>query len=127
MKRIIALGVVVLIVVIVWTGAWFWAAGQATAYVKSFETADGVTTPRVTCATLGSGRILAAFREHLGTDVGGVSPDGAVRLEQTNCGGASVGVPRVEVDGEVLPHVSADDAVKIAAALRTHVVQGRPA
>ncbi len=80
-----------------------------------------------TCAALGSGRILAAFREHLGTDVGGVSPDGAVRLDQTNCGGTSIEVPRVEVDGEALPHVSVEDAVTISAALRTHVVQGRPA
>ena len=39
----------------------------------------------------GGGRVLAAFREHLGTDVGGVSPDGAVRLETTDCHGDSPG------------------------------------
>ena len=71
--------------------------------------------------------MLAAFREHLGTDVGGLSPDGAVRLETTDCHGESSGSPRVEVDGEVLPRSSAEDAVRIAAALRAHVPQGQAA
>ena len=79
------------------------------------------------CALLGGGRVLAAFREHLGTDVGGISPDGAVRLETTDCGGTSSGSPRVEVDGQVLPRSSAEDAATIAAALRATVSQGRPA
>lgn len=114
------------------TGAWYSELyGIATSYPHlHFELPTGhvVRVCRCgTCAALGSGRILAAFREHLGTDVGGVSPDGAVRLEQANCGGTAVGVPRVEVDGAVLPHVSVDDAIKICAALRTHVAQGRPA
>jgi NADH:ubiquinone oxidoreductase subunit E len=76
---------------------------------------------------LGSGAILAAFREHLGTDMGGVSPDGAVRLEATDCGGESAQTPRVVVDGQTLPRASAQDAATIAAALRSHVAQGRPA
>jgi NADH:ubiquinone oxidoreductase subunit E len=114
------------------TGAWYSELyGIATSYPHlRFEPPTGhvVRICRcATCAALGSGRIVAAFREHLGTDTGGVSPDGAVRLEQTDCRGTSVGVPRVEVDGEVLPRVSASDAVTIAAALRAHVAQGRPA
>jgi NADH:ubiquinone oxidoreductase subunit E len=79
------------------------------------------------CALLGGGRVLEAFREHLGTDVGGISPDGAVRLESTDCGGTSVKSPHVEVDGQVLPRSSARDAATIAAALRATVGQGRPA
>ena len=79
------------------------------------------------CTMLGGGSVLAAFREHLGTDVGGVSPDGAVRLETTSCAGESSGSARVEVDGEVLPRSSAADAAKIAAALRADVPQGAPA
>lgn len=55
MKRIIILGAVVLLVIAVWTGAWFWAAGQATGYVKSLETADGQTTPRLVCGGLDMG------------------------------------------------------------------------
>jgi NADH:ubiquinone oxidoreductase subunit E len=79
------------------------------------------------CTLLGGGRVLAAFREHLGTDVGGVSPDGAVRLDTTDCGGASSGNAYVEVDGEPLPKSSAKDAATIAAALRANVPQGEVA
>ena len=79
------------------------------------------------CTALGGGRVLAAFREHLSTDIGGVSPDGAVRLDTTDCHGESAGSARVEVDGEVLPNSSAEDAATISAALRSNVAQGRPA
>jgi NADH:ubiquinone oxidoreductase subunit E len=71
--------------------------------------------------------VLAAFREHLGTDIGGVSPDGAVRLASTDCGGASSGSAYVEVDGEALPKSNAEDAATIAAALRANVPQGQVA
>ena len=79
------------------------------------------------CTLLGGGRVLAAFREHLATDVGGVSPDGAVRLDTTSCGGASDGSAYVEVDGEPLPKSSPDDAATIAVALRANVPQGEVA
>jgi NADH:ubiquinone oxidoreductase subunit E len=79
------------------------------------------------CTLLGGGRVLAAFREHLGTDIGGVSPDGAVRLASTDCGGASSGSAYVEVDGEALPKSNAEDAATIAAALRANVPQGQVA
>lgn len=61
MKRIIVLGAVVLLVIVLWSGAWFWAAGQAAAYVKTLETADGVTTPRVTCESFGIGGFPFGF------------------------------------------------------------------
>jgi len=51
MKRIIALAVIVVLVVAAWTGAWFWGAGVVTAQVKSLETADGVSSPKVTCGS----------------------------------------------------------------------------
>jgi len=76
------------------------------------------------CTLLGGGRVLAAFREHLGTDVGGVSPDGVVRLATTECGGSAEGSAYVEVDGEPLPKSSPEDAAVIAAALRGDVPQG---
>jgi len=79
------------------------------------------------CTLLGGGRVLDAFREHLGTDVGGVSPDGSVRLGVTECGGASVGSAYVEIDGEPLPKSSPEDAATIAAALRANVPQGEAA
>ena len=55
MKKIIALGVVLFVLVAGYGAAWLWAAGQATDYVKSLETADGVTTPRLVCAEFSIG------------------------------------------------------------------------
>lgn len=52
MKKIIALGVVIAVLVAGYGAVWLWAAGQATDYVKSLETADGETMPRVTCGNL---------------------------------------------------------------------------
>lgn len=52
MKKIIALGVVLLVLAVGYTVAWFWAAGQATAYIKTLETADGMTMPRLVCGEL---------------------------------------------------------------------------
>ena len=114
------------------TGAWYSELyGIATSYPHlRFEPPSGhvVRVCRcLQCTALGGGRVLAAFREHLGTDVGGVSPDGAVRLETSDCHGESSGSARVEVDGEILPRSSAEDAATIAAALRASPPQGQPA
>jgi len=114
------------------TGADYAALyGMATSYPHlHFEPPVGhiVRVCRCTqCTLLGGGRVLAAFREHLGTDVGGVSPDGAVRLDVTACGGTSSGSAYVEVDGEPLPKSSPEDAATIAAALRANVPQGEAA
>jgi NADH:ubiquinone oxidoreductase subunit E len=114
------------------TGAWYSELyGVATSYPHlRFEPPTGhiVRVCRCPqCTLLGGGRVLAAFREHLGTEVGGVSPDGAVRLETTECHGESSGSARVEVDGALLPRSSPEDAARIAAALRASVPQGRPA
>jgi len=114
------------------TGAWYSELyGIATSYPHlRFEPPTGhvVAVCRCpTCTRLGSGKILAAFEDHLGTTVGGVSPDGAVRLQQADCRGDSVDTPRVTVDGEILPRVSVPDAITLSAALRSHVAQGAPA
>ena len=105
--------------------------GMATSYPHlHFEQPVGhvVSVCRCTsCTLLGGGRVLDAFREHLSTDVGGVSPDGAVRFTTTSCGGSSQGSAYVEVDGEPLPKSSPEDAAKIAAALRANVPQGEVA
>lgn len=55
MKRIIALGIVVVLVIAGWTGAWFWGASTITSYAKSLEAADGVTTPKLSCGSFGVG------------------------------------------------------------------------
>jgi NADH:ubiquinone oxidoreductase subunit E len=114
------------------TGAWYSELyGIATSYPHlHFEPPVGHVVRVCRCAQctlLGAGRVLAAFREALGTDVGGVSPDGAVRLETTDCRGESSGSARVEVDGQVLPRSNAADAMAIAAALRGGAAGGRAA
>jgi NADH-quinone oxidoreductase subunit E len=114
------------------TGAWYSELyGIATSFPHlRFEPPAGhrVAVCRCTsCALLGGGRVLAAFEEHLGTRIGGLSPDGSVRLEAADCGGESRVTPFVRVDDEVLPRISADDAATISAALRAHVAQGIPA
>jgi NADH:ubiquinone oxidoreductase subunit E len=114
------------------TGAWYSELyGIATSYPHlRFETPSAHLVQVCRCAqctALGGGAVLAAFRQHLGTDVGGISPDGAVRLETTDCRGESRGTPRVIVDDSVLPRATATDAVTIAAALRATVPQGRSA
>jgi hypothetical protein len=55
MKRIIILGAVVLLVVVAWTGAWFWGAGFITDQVRALASADGVTEPKLTCGSFGVG------------------------------------------------------------------------
>lgn len=55
MNRFIWLGLAVVVVVLVWTGGWFAAAALVTNEVKALESADGVTMPRVTCASFGVG------------------------------------------------------------------------
>ncbi|MBX3028603.1 MAG: NAD(P)H-dependent oxidoreductase subunit E [Chloroflexi bacterium] len=114
------------------TGAWYSELyGIATSYPHlRFEAPTGHLVQVCRCAqctVLGGGAVLGAFRSGLGADVGGISPDGAVRLEATDCRGSSQGTPRVIVDGQVLPRVDAADATTIAAALRGAVPQGRSA
>ena len=78
------------------SGAWYSELyGIATSYPHlRFElpTTHTIAVCRcVACTLAGGGKVLAAFEEHLGTSVGGVSPDGAVRLETTDCRGESAG------------------------------------
>jgi hypothetical protein len=61
MKKIIALGVVIFVLAAGYTVAWFWAAAQASAYVKTLETADGTSMPRVVCQSLGIGGFPFGF------------------------------------------------------------------
>jgi NADH-quinone oxidoreductase subunit E len=114
------------------TGAWYSELyGIATSYPNlRFERPTGhvVALCRCPACTMsGGGAVLAAFEEALGTDLGGRSPEGSVRLTSADCHGASPGRPFVSVDGEVLPRATPDDAVTIAGALRGTVPQGRPA
>ncbi len=53
MKRIIALGIVILVVILAWTGAWFYGASFISGYQQQLAQADGTNTPKVTCESFG--------------------------------------------------------------------------
>lgn len=55
MNRFVYLGLGVLLVVLAWTGAWFYFAGQVRAGVETLAVADGVTSPRLVCGELDVG------------------------------------------------------------------------
>jgi len=55
MKRIIALGAVVVLVLALWGGAWLFFAGEIRRNVEALAQADGVSTPRLTCGNLSVG------------------------------------------------------------------------
>ncbi|WP_152658851.1 DUF2125 domain-containing protein [Devosia chinhatensis] len=54
-KRIIILGAIVLVVVLGWSAAWYFIAGQIRQQVDIMALADGETAPRLTCETLSTG------------------------------------------------------------------------
>lgn len=51
-KRIIILGAIVLLVVLGWTGGWFFVTGQIRQQIEALAFADGETSPQLTCAAL---------------------------------------------------------------------------
>jgi NADH-quinone oxidoreductase subunit E len=105
------------------TGAWYSEIyGIATSYPKlNFEpgrpTEIGLCRcPN--CISLGGGPVRAALEQALSTGVGGVSPDGSVRLTGVDCGGASTGGPLITIDGQPQPPMTADEASRLARDLR---------
>lgn len=51
-KRIIILGLVVLVVILAWSTAWIYLSGMVKDNIELLADADGVTTPRIACETL---------------------------------------------------------------------------
>ena len=78
-----------------------------------------------TCALLGSGRVRDALVAALGTDIGGVTADGAVRFVAADCGGESRDEPLVTLDGQPQPGMTPDKARHMAEQLRAKAA--RPA
>jgi hypothetical protein len=54
-KRIIILGLVILVVIAAWTGGWLYLSMLVRQNLTALADADGVNTPKVTCATLDIG------------------------------------------------------------------------
>jgi NADH:ubiquinone oxidoreductase subunit E len=105
------------------TGAWYSEIyGVATSYPSlrfepGWPTEIGICRcPN--CLALGGGAVRRALEEALATEVGGVSPDGSVRLSAVDCGGESVEAPRVTINGQVQPALSAEEAGRLARDLR---------
>jgi NADH-quinone oxidoreductase subunit E len=70
------------------------------------------------CALRGAGRIADALNDALGVDVGGVSPDGAVRFVAAACGGDPALQPLVTLDGQPQPELTPEKAADLARSLR---------
>jgi NADH:ubiquinone oxidoreductase subunit E len=110
------------------TGAWYSEIyGIATSYPHLVFEPGRVAEIGIcrcsTCLLLGAGRIRDALVGALATDVGGVSPDGAVRLVGTDCGGASTDEPLVTLDGQPQAGVTPQTAAELASRLRAGQAQ----
>jgi NADH:ubiquinone oxidoreductase subunit E len=105
------------------TGAWYSEIyGIATSYPHlRFEPGRATEIGICRCSTcllLGAGRLRAAFEKSLSTEVGGISPDGAVRLIAIDCGGESRDEPLVTLDGQPQHGITPEAAAELAAKLR---------
>ena len=67
------------------------------------------------CYVKGSGDILDKFKERLGIDVGGCTPDGKFSLEATRCIGACGLAPVLTVNDEVYGRLTVKDVDDILA------------
>ena len=80
-KRIIILGAIVLVLVLGWSGAWYFFAGQLRQQVEALAMADGETAPQLTCQNLVVGGFPFRFDvQWLGVAV--VSADTLVELPE---------------------------------------------
>lgn len=52
MKRIIVLLLIIVVAIALWSGAWLFASDEIRKNVLQLASADGITTPRLTCETL---------------------------------------------------------------------------
>ena len=105
------------------TGAWYSEIyGIASSYPQLvFEPGRSIEVGVCRCSTcllLGAGRLRDALAGALATDVGGVSPDGAVRFVGVECGGQSTTEPLVTVDGQPQSGLTPDAAAELAGRLR---------
>lgn len=105
------------------TGAWYSELyGIATSYPHLVFEPGGPHEIGVcrcpNCQLLGGGRIRDALAAALATDVGGVSPDGAVRFVPVECGGESTSEPLVTLDGQAQSGLTPEKAADLGRRLR---------
>ena len=110
------------------TGAWYSEIyGIATSYPNLVFEAGRVSEIGIcrcpTCTAIGGGRIRDALVDVLGADVGGVTPDGAVRFSAVECGGDNGGSPVVTLDGQRQPGMTPEKARELAETLRANAAQ----
>jgi len=110
------------------TGAWYSEIyGIATSYPHLVFEPGRPTEIGIcrcpTCLLLGGGRVREAFEKALATDVGGVSPEGAVRLTGVDCKGESRDEPLVTIDGQPQTGVNPKAATDLATKLRAKRVE----
>jgi NADH:ubiquinone oxidoreductase subunit E len=110
------------------TGAWYSEIyGIATSYPNLVFEQGKVSEIGLcrcaTCTALGGGRIRDALVDALGTDVGGVTVDGAVRFVAAECGGDNGGEPLVTLDGQKQPGMTAAKAAELAQSLRAQATR----
>jgi NADH:ubiquinone oxidoreductase subunit E len=111
------------------TGAWYSEIyGIATSYPSlrfepGWPTEIGICRCP-TCAALGGGPIARALTDALATDVGGVSPEGAVRLFAVDCAGESTDEPLVTINGQRQPGITPEKAATLASELRAKAARG---
>jgi NADH:ubiquinone oxidoreductase subunit E len=105
------------------TGAWYSEIyGIATSY-PSLRFEPGWPTEISicrcpSCLALGGGALRRALEDALATQVGGVSPDGTVRLSSIDCGGESTDGPRLAINGQLQPAMTVAAAGALARDLR---------
>ncbi len=112
------------------TGAWYSAIYGIASFYEHLRLERPTTRALgvcrcAACVMQGGGRIREALEEALGTELGGTSPDGRLRLETADCQGESH--PFVTLDGRPQAAMTAEAATRLAAELRGPVPQGRPA
>jgi NADH-quinone oxidoreductase subunit F len=74
----------------------------------------------VACLARGGRDLLAACERRLGIPAGGTTPDGAVTLEELDCGFVCGSAPVVEVDHDYHGRVSAQDVERLLAGVTRH-------
>jgi len=110
------------------TGAWYSEIyGIASSYPELvFEpgrVAEIGLCRCATCTLAGGGRIRDALADALATDIGGVTPDGAVRFMAADCGGESRGEALLTLDGQPQPGISVEKAQHLAESLRARATR----